>query len=262
MKRLLVITPTLGQSPWLDATVTSVAGLGPACRHVLVCPAAVQADLEKRFPQALVVVEPGGGMYAALNAGIAAAGDSDAITYLNDDDVLCAAGTAEALRRLEQNPETGVVYGRVSLVDARGAGQGWLPVAHRTGDLAALLARGIVPLAQPGTWMRASLLAALRGFDASYRLAGDLDFFSRALARGARFEFVPAEVARFRLHPGQLSKDEAAADAEKCRALVRWTDAPSSPLAVLRFRRDNLPVYLDRVRRHGFVSMRRIYRGD
>ena len=262
MSGLLVVTPTLGQSPWLAETAASVAGLGPACRHVLVCPAAVRAELEQRFPHTLVVAEPGGGMYAALNAGIAAAGDSEAFTYLNDDDVLCAAGTAEALRRLEQNPETGVVYGRVSLADAHGAPQGWLPVAHQAGDLAALLARGIVPFAQPGTWMRSSLLTTLRGFDAGYRLAGDLDLFSRALAGGARFAFVSAEVARFRLHPGQLSKDEAAADAEKTRALARWADTPAPLGSRLRFGRDNLPVYLDRIRRHGFVSMRRIYRGN
>jgi hypothetical protein len=262
MSGWLVITPTLGQSPWLDETVASVAGLPRACRHVLVCPGSVRAELERRFPHAQVVTEPGGGLYAAINAGIAAAPEGDALTYLNDDDVLCAGGTARAWQRLEEDARTDVVYGKVSLIDAAGAGQGWLPVAHRPGDLASLLARGIVPLAQPGTWLRPAMLKRLGGFDASFRLAGDLDFFSRALAGGAQFDFVPAEVARFRLHPAQLSKNERAGDDEKARALTRWADAPRSISALLRFRRDNLPGYLDRVRRLGFVSMRRIYRGS
>ena len=259
--KALVITPTLGVSPWLDEAMASVAGLPVACRHVLVCPAGVRAGLEQRFPQVQVVAEPGGGMYAAINAGIAAAQDWDAFTYLNDDDVLCAGGTAAALQCLERNSPADVVYGRVSLMDAHGALLGWLPVAHQPGDLAGLLARGLVPLAQPGTWLRPALLKRLGGFDESFRSAGDLDLFSRALAGSARFEYVPAEVARFRLHAGQLSKDEATGDAEKKRALARWQDAPASFSALLRFRRDNIPVYLDRIRRHGFVSMRRLYRG-
>ena len=262
MSGWLVVTPTLGQSPWLDQTVASVAGLPRACRHVLVCPTSASADLERRFPHAQVVIEPGGGLYAAVNAGIAAAPDWDAFTYLNDDDVLCADGTALAWQRLEQDPGAEVVYGKVSLMDAKGACQGWLPVAHRPGDLGGLLAWGIVPLAQPGTWLRPALMKRLGGFDESFRLAGDLDCFSRAVAGGARFDFVPAEVARFRLHPGQLSKHEQAGEDEKARALTRWADAPRSVSSLLRFRRDNLPVYLDRVRRHGFVSMRRIYRGN
>ena len=261
MSGLLVITPTLGRSRWLDETMASVAGLPFACRHVLVCPAEARAGLEKSFPRTHVVTQPGSGLYAAINAGLAAAADWDAFTWLNDDDVLCAAGTTTAVHRLREDDQVGVVYGRVSLMDAEGAPQGWLPVAHRPADLAGLLARGIVPLAQPGTWLRASLVASLRGLDESYRLAGDLDLFSRALAAGVQFDYVPAEVARFRLHAGQLSRSEAIGDAEKARALAPWGNTPAPLGAVVRFRRDNLPVYLDRIRRHGFVSMRSLYRG-
>ncbi len=259
--KTLVITPTLGVSRWLDETVASVAALPAPCHHVIVCPAGVRSDLARRFPRAQLVVEPGGGMYAAINAGVAAATDWDVFTYLNDDDVLCADGTAQVWRRFEQEPSVDVVYGRVGLMDTNGAPQGWLPVAHRPGDLTGLLAREMVPLAQPGTWMRRGIFQRLGGFTASFQLAGDLDLFSRALAAAARFEFVPAEVARFRLHAGQLSKHEAAAEAEMILALARWLDHPTSWGSLLRFRWDNLPVYLDRIRRHGFVSMRRLYRG-
>ena len=242
MSGLLVITPTLGRSRWLDETMASVAGLPFACRHVLVCPAEARAGLEKRFPRTHVVTQPGSGLYAAINAGLAAVADWDAFTWLNDDDVLCAAGTTTAVHRLREDDQVGVVYGRVSLMDAEGAPQGWLPVAHRPADFA-------------------GLLASLRGLDESYRLAGDLDFFSRTLAAGAQFDYVPAEVARFRLHAGQLSRSEAIGDAEKARALAPWGNTPAPLGAVVRFRRDNLPVYLDRIRRHGFVSMRSLYRG-
>ena len=89
-----------------------------------------------------------------------------------------------------------------------------LPVARRGQDLPALLARGIMPLAQPGTVIRRSLVERLGGFDETFRSAGDLDFFVRALAAGARFEFVDARVADFRLHAGQLSKNRAEVEAK------------------------------------------------
>jgi len=133
---------------------------------------------------------------------------------------------------------------------------------RRGEDIGPLLARKIVPFAQPGTWFRMSLYERLGGFDEGFKLAGDLDFFSRALENGARFEFVSSVVAGFRLRPGQLSKDESTGDAERDRALRQWIGTRRSIGALLRFRCDNLPAYLDRMRRHGLVRMRSIYRQE
>lgn len=257
--RALVVTPTLGSSPWLDETVASVAALSGA-QHVVVCPMAVGGELARRFPRARVVPETGNGMYAAINAGIAAASEWDVFTYLNDDDLLCAAGATAAGQLLERDLTAELVYGQVRLIDAKGSSLGWLPVAHRPDDLARLLARDVVPLAQPGTWLRAAAVKRLGGFDESYRIAGDLDMFSRALAAGMRFRYLPMEVASFRLHAGQLSKDEGVGDQERTRLLTRWKGAPAPASALWRFRRDNFSVYLDRIRRHGFVSMKELYR--
>ncbi|MES1166795.1 MAG: hypothetical protein ABUL68_02235, partial [Pseudomonadota bacterium] len=152
-----------------------------------------------------------------------------------------------------------VMFGRVALIDGRGARLGELPVAHRGRDVAPLLARGIVPLAQPGTVIRRSVWEKLGGFDETYRVAGDLDFFVRAILAGARFEFAGARVAAFRLSAGQLSKRREEVEAETRRALAPLAFAPRSLAALGRFRLGNLGVYLERVRRHGWVSMRDLY---
>ena len=100
---LLLLTPTLGTSPYLDASVASVAGLGLSVHHLLVCPAGQTGVLGQRFPGRTVVADAGreGGLYGALNAGLAAA---DALglswewfTSLNDD-VLLSPGFAELVR--------------------------------------------------------------------------------------------------------------------------------------------------------------------
>ena len=127
--KLLVLTPTLGKSPWLEETVASVARLPVPCRHVLVAPAEIVAALSVRFPVAQVVPEIGGGMYAAINAGLAAVSDWDAFTYLNDDDWLLPNFVRVAQTAARAGDRPLMVYGRVRLIDAQGHRLGAIPVS-------------------------------------------------------------------------------------------------------------------------------------
>lgn len=256
--KLRVIVPTLGTSRWLDATLASIAAIR-AAETIVVSPI---PDPGNGLPAGgRWLQEPGRGLYRALNAALRLPGEWSAFTWINDDDRLTPEASAIAAA-LAADSNLGVAYGRVGLVDAEGAAIGELPVTDRPADLPALLSRGIVPFAQPGTMIRRQLLDALGGFDEGYQLAGDLDFFVRALVAGAQFAYVPRLVAEFRLHAGQLSKSEATGDTEKRRALAGLP--PVAPLraraARWRFRWANRAVYLDRIRRHGFVSMRQLYR--
>jgi hypothetical protein len=253
-----VITATRGSSTHLAATIASVAAV-PGTRHILVAPASACPGLRHEFPACLVLAESVAGLYGALNTGLEAPGDEEFVTWINDDDLLVGGGIACALQRAADEPALGALYGRVTLIDAGNRRAGELPVARRGDDLLPLMAAGIMPLAQPGTIFRRAALAAVGRFDPSFRLAGDLELFARALQADVRFGFVDAEVARFRLHAGQLSKDEAAAAAEHARVVAGLPRA-SAALARWRFRSANLGVYLERVRRHGFVRMASLYR--
>ena len=213
-------------------------------------------------PRKEIVVTASG--VQALNVAIRCVldpGDEALVTWINDDDLLVAPGLAAALAGLAADAALGAVYGRVELIDADTRRLGELPVAHRAADLLPLIAAGLMPLAQPGTVFRRSALAPLGQFDPSFRLAGDLDLFVRALRAGVGFGFVDAVVARFRLHGGQLSKDEVAAALEHARIVETLPRGPAFAPR-LRFRWANLPVYLERVRRHGFVRMQSLYRHD
>jgi hypothetical protein len=261
MSGVLVITPTLGQSAWLGETVASVAALPVAHRHVLVCPVAVRADLEKRFPQVQVVTEPGGGMYAAINAGIAAAaGEWDAFTYINDDDLLLPGFGAHArtLERAGSGPM--IAYGNVKLINDRGRRLGAIPVSPFPSLNRALYAQRLEPVYQHGTLVTRSALVTLRGFDGSLRFCGDSEFLARACVSGVPFVRVGGgAVAAFRLRTGQLTKDRAAMLAERAQVdtklgLLAPQSASRRWWARLVFRTANLPVYAERVLRHGFVS--------
>lgn len=254
-----VVTPTLGTSPWLDA---ALAGDVPAER-VLVAPPEQTAALAARFAGAAVLPEQTRGLYAAVNQGLRAAGEWSVGTYLNDDDRLLAAGVARAQALLAAQPALAGVFGRVAMIDAAGRFLAEIPVAHRGADWGPLLAAGVMPLAQPGTLFRRELFDELGGFDERFRGAGDLDFFQRAAAAGRRFGFVNAWVAEFRVHAGQISKQRELMQHESRLLFRRAAERPewraASRRARWRFRAANLPAYLGRLRRHGWVSMERLY---
>jgi hypothetical protein len=240
-----------------DAVSSVQRTAGASCR--IVVPETQVAELRSRFPAATVVAEAGEGMFLALNTGFRSAGDWRIGTCLNDDDLLNPEGVREGMAAFA-DPKVGIVFGRVGLIDASGGRIGELPVCHNGRDLLPLLARGIMPLAHPGTLFRRRTFEDLGGFDGSYRSAGDLDFFVRALLKGLTFRFVNRHVADFRLHAGQVSKDETLAEREKARALVPLAGRGGGLGSLLRFRASNLGVYLGRMLRHGPVDMKTLYR--
>jgi len=257
--KFLILTPTLGDSPWLAETVASVAALLPGHEHVLVAPAAAVAPLAARFPSATVVAEPGGGMYAAINAGLAAAREWDAFTYINDDDLLLPGFAAVAAALAARPGQPLLAYGRVRLIDAGGRGLGAIPVSPFPGFNRDLYAQRVEPVFQHGTLVSRSAWARHGGFDPTYRFCGDSEYLARLCVRGVPALQVGADVAAFRLRRGQLTKNRPAMLAERARVdeqlgLLAPRRTARQRWARLLFRAANLPVYAGRVFRHGFVS--------
>lgn len=256
--KMLVVTPTLGDSPWLAATVASVADLPLTCTHVLVAPAAAVSSLATRFPRTRVIAEPGGGMYAAINAGVAATEAWDAFTYINDDDLLLPDFSRVAATMAVPAPR--IAYGGVRLINSQGRRIGSIPISPRPELMRALYAQRIEPVYQHGTAWTRPAWEALGGFDASFRYCGDSESLARACLAGIPFvRATGAEVAAFRLRGGQLTKNRAALIAERHRVDeklgLRATGlGPAHRRARWAFRLANLGRYAERILRHGFVS--------
>jgi hypothetical protein len=257
--KLLVVTPTLGQSPWLAETVASVAGLGLHGTHLLVAPAGSVAALAAQFPKTQVIAEPGGGMYAAINAGLAVADDWDAFTYINDDDLLLPRFTWVARVAEAAGGQPLVVYGGVRLIDAQGGRLGAIPISPAPSLNSALYAQRLEPVYQHGTLVTRAAWQSLGGFDESLRFCGDSEFLARACMTGVPFARAGGgEVAAFRLRPGQLTKNRAALHTERAHVdgklgLLAARITLRHRWARLRFRLANLPVYTERVARFGFI---------
>jgi glycosyltransferase involved in cell wall biosynthesis len=257
---VLVLTPTLGESAFLDQTVASVAAQSVPILHVLSVPAAKAEAVQRRFKHTLVVPDAGraGGIYGALNAGLQAAPpDWEWFTYINDDDVLLP-GFSDLVRRQAGGPGGGVAYGEVDLLDESDAILTGITIERNPRRLGALLQSGISPLMQQGTLFSRAAVVAAGKFDLRYRLCADLDFWLRCWASGQPFTYHRMRVAQFRLRAGQLSGDTARTRAEQDEIVRRHLPLASGSAqrawAVARFRVDNLPKYLRRFRRNGLQT--------
>lgn len=257
--KLRIIIPTRGDSPWFMEALASAVAI-PGGEIIVVAPVTPVGLAGDRV---VCLPDEGRGIYAALNRGVAAPGDWDAFTWINDDDVLVPEGIATEAAHCERHADVGVAFGRVRMIDSLGRVGVEMPATHRGLEVGPLMAAGVVPFSQPGTLIRRAALERVGGFDERFQAAGDLDLFGRMAARDVRFEFVDAQVARFRTRPGQISANRAQVVAETSRVIaaaaqrVDWCAASAS--ARRRFRWHNLAVYLGRIRRHGFVRMEALY---
>lgn len=255
---ILVVTPTLGESPWLDETVASVTAQDMPCRHVLVCPADKVTALSARFPGVEVYPEPGGGMYAAINAGLEAAGEWGAFTYINDDDLLLP-GFSKLAAAAQLGGER-VVYGGVRLINTHGERTGAIPISPWSRLNRVLYAQRVEPVYQHGTIFTRAVYDRIGGFDTDLQFCGDSEMLARACVSDVPFHRASlGVVAAFRLRAGQLTKNLPVMLAEHHK-LYNKLQLPAPRLTLkhrvarLLFLVGNLGVYVERIRRHGFIG--------
>jgi glycosyltransferase involved in cell wall biosynthesis len=224
-------------------------------------PAGKVAAMKARFPHAKVCADQGrtGGIYGALNAGIAAAESNwEWFTYINDDDVLRPEFSVMHAAETAAETRADVAYGDVELIDEGGAPISRITIERSPEWIPALLQDHISPLMQQGMLFRRATVERLRRFDTRYRLCADLDFWLRAYVAGARFRSHAMRVAQFRLRRGQLSGNTSITAFEQAEIVERHLPREIPPavrrVARWRYRWCNLPRYLARIRNRGLQS--------
>jgi hypothetical protein len=262
---LLVVTPTLGLSPWLSRTVSSVsAQAGLHAQHVLVAPPELLTVLGRQYPHcALVPDNLGGGVYPAINLGLANAPDPDWkwFTWINDDDEFLPGFAPHLARTLTidgGNLNAPWVFGQVQLSNRDSDKLGRIAVTRWPSDILPLAKAGVNPFNQQGMLAPREWMDRCGPLRADLRICADVDLWLRALVRGAKFRCSPETVAIFRLRAGQISGDVAKHRAE-FRAVVRSVAGTAcwgskSWVARARFRVSNAGVYAERIYRCGWKS--------
>ncbi len=257
--KLLVVTPTLGASPFLPGSVEAVRSLRARVdlRHVLAVPPGEADRIAGLYPDCEVVADAGreGGMYGAINRALFSDAKWDWFTYINDDDLLMPRAAEVIREHCRAGNERVIAYGDVRNVREDDTSLGLQTVERSPRYFRPLLRQRISIFTQQGALASRLAAAELEGFNPGLRLCGDLDFWVRAIAAGFAFRYYPGEVAHFRIRQGQLSGDTPLL-LEEWERIVRILELPT-PLqmrwARWRFRMMNAPRYLERLRAAGWT---------
>lgn len=215
--KISIITVCFNSAATIADTLRTVdAQTWPNVEHWIIDGGSVDDTLrivdEHRQPWRHVVSEADGGIYHAMNKGIARA-TGDYIGFLNADDMFETDGAVAAIAgRAAEGAD--LVYGDLVYVSAEDTRQ---VIRHwRSGSFEpASLRSGWMP-PHPTVYIRRNLLKQVGGFDTSLIVAADYDLMMRCLVRHhASAAHVPEVLVRMRA--GGLSNGSLASILRKSR---------------------------------------------
>ena len=250
--KILVITATLGDRITLKKTVDSVKSIsGNRIDHILIAPLSKVESLQLKFPDLKILPEPENykGIYPALNYGLLKfAKDYEYLTFINDDD-FWLKDYQKLIDILDTQNDVDVVYGKVIYFNNEGSPIFKQASSYRYKAFTKLLAHDVVLFTQQATLMRSSVFIKLKGFDDSYKLVGDSDFWIRAIRSNYNFKFVNSFCAGYMIQEWQLTSDRNQSQKEHEILNNRYSINKSiaSRFELILYRLLNAPLYATRI---------------
>ena len=193
------MTPSLNQGRFIEDTIRSVVSQDyPRVEYLVVDGGSTDDTLAVlgRFDGALRwISEPDRGQGAAINKGFRLT-SGDIVAWVNSDDVYEPHAISAAVEYLRQHPDTALVYGDATHVDAFGKEIG--PCAYvGPADVDRLIHESDY-IVQPAAFFRRSAFEAVGGLDESLHWGMDYDLWLK-IARRFPIAYLPRKLARYRL---------------------------------------------------------------
>lgn len=200
-----IITPSFNYGRFLGACLESVASQkGVELEHLVIDGGSEDnsAEVAKRFSHVAWTQEPDKGMSDAINKGFDRA-KGEWVMWLNADDMLKPEILAAILPKLKAS-DADVIYGDWDFVNEEGkflrhvTAPKWSRFVHVhhhcfVGSTAAF-------------YRRSSVLDEGHRLRKDFKYAMDSEFYARLDDSGKKFEHIPANIAGFRMHGGNLSQ--------------------------------------------------------
>ena len=217
---VLVVLPTLGDR--LDTLARAISSAtsqtGVSVRVVVVVPENQNVAIELATQAgAEVVADPGEGMSAAINAGLAVRRGERYYIWLGDDDYYRPGGLASLVGLLDHNHQAVLAYGACDYVDDDDR----VLWTSRAGSWATtLLGFGPNLVPHPAAMMRLDAVIGVGGYDEQLSLVMDLDVLLK-LRKIGPFVHTRQTVSAFGWHPGSLTVQDRQASGAQARSVKR-----------------------------------------
>jgi len=200
--RISVVTPSYNQGPFLEETIRSILLQGYPDLEFMVIDGGSSdnsVSIIQKYQQWIQywVSEPDSGQSHAIQKGFSLV-TGHISAYLNSDDIYMPEALQRVAIQFGKGKSTDVVYGNLYRIDAADK----VIEEHRNTPFMrwGYLYGGFF-LHQPCTFWKTDVALAAGGFNPDFRFDMDNDLFMRMAMRKARFDFEPAFLAGFRVHP-------------------------------------------------------------
>ena len=152
-------------------------------------------------PGDFFVSEPDGGIYDALNKGLAAV-SGEVVGFLHSDDFYFDEEVLSKVACLFDESEADIVFGNVEFF--RPGQVERVTRSYRCSELSVkMLSWGFMP-AHPAMFFRREVFQDLGGFKTGYKIAGDYEFLCRVASSG-RFKAIHVDLPLLRMSMGGIS---------------------------------------------------------
>jgi glycosyltransferase involved in cell wall biosynthesis len=232
-----IITPVLNRADSIEGCLASVAKQSyRPIEHIVVDGGSSDGTvklIEQHQPGDVAyqwISERDEGMYDAINKGIALA-RGEVVAYLNSDDLYFPWSVEVAVRGLRHSVD--IIFGDLGVLQVRRGSRPPTFYLQFYPEFNLRYYSFVGSIAQPTAFWRRTISERIGGFDTSYGLIADCDFWLRAALDGARMRHVDEVMAVQVEHPFTLRATQPRRlDDEFHRLRTRMTKTmrpPSSP---------------------------------
>ncbi len=196
-----IVTPSYNQVQFLEETILSVINQSyPHIEYIIVDGGSTDGSVEliKKYEDRIDnwVSEQDQGQTDAINKGFERA-SGDIFAWINSDDTYQDGAIQEAVEFLAGNPDVGMVYGDLNIINEGGEVIGTFNAKQTTYQR---LRRGGVYIPQPAAFWRACFWDIVGPLDPSFYFAMDYDLWVR-LAKITTLKYYEGHTwANFRVH--------------------------------------------------------------
>ncbi len=200
--KISIITVCLNSEKTIEQTIRSVLGQKDEdFEYIIVdgCSSDNTLDIVGKYSKDItrIVSEQDGGIYDAMNKGIALA-TGEIIGIINSDDWY-EEGALEAVRKCFQAVNAEVVYGRMNVVNENEEVSTLIPTDIRK-------IRYEMEIPHPTVFIKREVYDKYGYFQLKYKIASDYELLLRFYSRGVKFFYLDKVLANFRL--GGVSQRE------------------------------------------------------